>query len=323
MLGGPLAMLGAMTPIFNADIRLVGFFDGTYLFDVDNHWVAFHDRGNVFACGGRWLGPLKDGTFQDHDGRAVAWLAGARPATGMKPPAPMNPKLPLHPKRPLRPRTPLPPQVPMQPSGGWSKLSWAQWMGREPVAQALAVDAAGMPIETLAEADFDRFFLYMGEQLAENGRDGAWFMPMAPTDAGVPPERQQRFRDGLATAVGEPGWRRGWIARNARGEIAGHVDLRAHPDPFTGHRCQLGMGVQRDHRRLGLAGRLLAHATQWAAAQGLKWIDLQVLSANEPAVALYRREGFLMQGGRPDMFVIEGVSLGEIWMARKVPAAGT
>ena len=73
--------------------------------------------------------------------------------------------------------------------------------------------------------------------------------------------------------------------------------------------------------RAGLATRLLAHATQWASSQGLKWIDLQVLSANEAAVALYRREGFLMQGGRPDMFVIDGVSLGEIWMARKVPAA--
>jgi len=145
-------------------------------------------------------------------------------------------------------------------------------------------------------------------------------MPIAPTDAGVPLERQQGFRDGLATAVGEPGWRRGWIARDARGGVAGHVDLRAHPEPFTGHRCQLGMGVRRDHRRIGLASRLLAHATSWAAAQGLKWIDLQVLSANEPAVALYRREGFQIQGGKPDMFVIDGVSLGEIWMARKVTA---
>ena len=102
------------------------------------------------------------------------------------------------------------------------------------------------------------------------------------------------------------------------GRVAGHVDLRAHAEPFTGHRCELGMGVRRDLRRIGLASRLLAHATHWAAAQGLQWIDLQVLSANEPAVALYRREGFLMQGGRPDMFVIDGVSLGEIWMARKV-----
>jgi ribosomal protein S18 acetylase RimI-like enzyme len=309
-----------MTPIFNADIRLVGFFDGSSVFDLDNDWVAFHDRGNVFACGGHWLGPLKDGTFQDREGRAVAWLAGSRPATGMKPHAPMNPKLPLHPKRPLRPRTPLPPPVPMLPGGGWSPLSWAQWIGKAPLPGAAGVDPASIAIAPTADADLDALFGYLAEQLAENGRDGLWFMPLAPTDAGIPAEKRQSFRDGFATPVGEPGWRRGWLARDARGEVAGHIDLRAHPDAFTGHRCVLGMGVRRDLRRVGLATRLLAHATQWASAQGLKWIDLQVLSANEAAVALYRREGFLMLGGRPDMFVIDGVSLGELWMARRVPA---
>ena len=307
-----------MTPIFNADIRLVGFFDGTYVFDLGNDWVAFLDRGNVFASGGRWLGPLKDGTFQDHEGRAVAWLAGSRPATGMKPSAPMNPKRPLHPKRPLRPRTPLPPPVPMLPGGGWSPLTWAQWMGKAPLAEAAAVDPESLTIAQTTDADFDALFRYLGEQLAENGRDGLWFMPLAPTGAGIPSGKRQAFRDGFATPMGEPGWRRGWIARDARGEVAGHIDLRAHPDAFTGHRCVLGMGVRRDLRRVGLATRLLAHATRWASAQGLKWIDLQVLSANEAAVAFYRREGFLMQGGRPDMFVIDGVSLGELWMARKV-----
>jgi ribosomal protein S18 acetylase RimI-like enzyme len=310
-----------MTPIFDADVRLVAFFDGTYLFDLDNDWIAFHDRGNVFACGGRWLGPLQDGTFQDHEGRAVAWLTGSRPATGMKPAPPMNPRLPLHPKRPLRPRTPLPPQVPLQPGGGWSKLGWTQWMGHEPAALAALADAAGIRIEPFADSDFDDFFRYLGAQIAENGRDGRWFMPLAPTEAGIPPAKQQSFRDGFATPCREPGWRRGWVARDARGDVAGHVDLRAYPDAFAGHRCVLGMGVRRDVRRVGLATRLLAEATRWAAGQGLTWIDLQVLSANEPAVAFYRREGFLMQGGRADMFVIDGVSLGEIWMARKVPAA--
>ncbi|MFL6697665.1 MAG: GNAT family N-acetyltransferase [Vitreoscilla sp.] len=310
-----------MTPVFDAQVRLVGFFDGSCLFDTGNDWVAFHDRGNVFDRSGHWLGPLSDGTFQDHDGRAVAWLAGSRPATGMKPARPMSPKMPLHPKRPLQPRTPLPPPWPLQPGGGWSSLSWNQWMGQAFVGQAPVADAPGVTIETMVDGDLGALFDYLGEQLAENGRDGLWFMPLAPTEDGVPPARRQSFRDGLAQAVGEPGWRRGWIARDARGEIAGHIDLRAHPDAFTGHRCVLGMGVRRDLRRIGLATRLLACATKWASAQGLKWIDLQVLSANEPAVAFYRREGFLMQGGRPDMFVIDGVSLGELWMARKVPAA--
>ena len=307
-----------MTPIFDAGVRLVGFFDGTYLFDLDNEWVAFHDRGNVFACGGRWLGPLRDGTFQDQDGRAVGWLPGSRPATGMKPPHPLNPKLPLHPKRPLRPRTPLPPAYPMQPGGGWSKLSWAQWMGHEPPAEAPIAEAAGLRIEPLAEADLDDFFRYLGAQLAENGRDGVWFMPLAPSEAGIPAAKKQSFRDGFATPFGEPGWRRGWLARDAQGRVCGHVDLRAQASPLSAHRCLLGMGVERAHRRLGLARRLLAHATQWAVDQGLRWIDLQVLSANEPAVALYRSEGFLVQGGKPDLYVVEGVSLGEVEMARRL-----
>ena len=311
-----------MTPLFDANVRLVGFFDGHCLFDLDNDWVAFHDRGNVFACDGRWLGPLSEGTFQDQDGRAVAWLVGARPTTGMKPVRPMNPKRPLHPKRPLRPRTPLPPPWPMQPGGGWSSLSWAQWLGRSPAPGEPVIGAQGATIAPMQDADGDAFFRYLGQQLAENGRDGLWFMPVAPTDDGVPPAKRQSFVDGFATPLGERGWRRAWLARDARGEVAGHIDLRSHPDAFTGHRCVLGMGVRRDLRRAGLATRLLAEATRWASAQGLKWIDLQVLSANEAAVAFYRREGFLMQGGRPDMFVIDGVSLGEIWMARKVPAPG-
>ena len=307
-----------MTPIFDRDVRLVGFFDGTHLFDLANEWVAFHERGQVFARGGRWLGPLDEGTFQDQDGRAVAWLAGAQPATGRKPVRPMNPKLPLHPKRPLRPRTPLPPPWPMQPAGGWSPLAWARWLGNEPSVATPEVDAAALRIEPITDADLDDFFRYLGEQLAENGRDGVYFQPMASTQDGVPVGKRQAFKDAFATAMGEAGWRRGWLARDASGRVCGHIDLRAHASPLSRHRCLLGMGVEREHRRIGLARRLLAHAEHWASEQGLQWIDLEVLSSNEPAVALYRREGFLMQGGKPHLYVIDGVSLGEISMAKKL-----
>jgi ribosomal protein S18 acetylase RimI-like enzyme len=313
-----------MTPLFDANLRPVAFFDGTYLFDIDNEWVAFHDRGHVFARGGRWLGPFKDGTCQDQDGQAVAWLAGSQPTTGMKPARPMNPRLPLHPKRPLRPRTPLPPPYPLQPAGGWSKLTWAQWLGKEPVAAAVQAEADAVRIEALAAPAFEEFFRYLGDHLSDNGRDGAYFMPFphAAFAGGLPPDKQQSFISGLDGAVGQPGWRRAWVARDARGRLIGHVDLRAHPDAYTGHRCLLGMGVDRDHRRLGLARKLLAHATRWAIEQDLRWMDLRVLSINEAAVALYRAQGFQMQGGTPDMFWIDGQSLGYLFMARKLARPG-
>jgi GNAT superfamily N-acetyltransferase len=250
----------------------------------------------------------------------VGWLAGSQPTSGSKSGWPPRPKLPLPPRRPLRPRVPIPPSAPFRPAGGWSRLGWAEWMGEAAPSAANGIDVAALTIAALADADFEAFFRYLGDQLAENGRQGLWLMPMAPTEAGVPAEKRRSFHSGLGIAVGEPGWRRAWIALDARGQVAGHVDLRAHSEAFTSHRCLLGMGVRHDMRRLGLARRLLAHAAQWASAQGLRWIDLQVLAANEPAVALYLREGFLMRGGRPDMYVIDGVSLGEVWMSRKIDA---
>jgi GNAT superfamily N-acetyltransferase len=207
----------------------------------------------------------------------------------------------------------------MQPGGGWSPLTWAQWMGSEPVPEATPTAGSEVRIEAVAAADFDAFFAYLDDHLADNGRDGRYFAPRPAVMPGFPADKRQSFLDGLAVAVREPGWRRAWVARDAGGRVVGHVDLRAHPEPFTGHRGLLGMGVDRGHRRAGIARRLLAHATQWAIAEGLRWIDLRVLSSNEPAVTFYRVEGFQMQGGTPDMFEVDGQSFGVVSMARKLP----
>jgi len=110
----------------------------------------------------------------------------------------------------------------------------------------------------------------------------------------------------MQTPLTDAGWRRVWVARDADGRIAGHIDLRALPERLTAHRCLLGMGVDRGFRRHGLGQRLIAHAAQWAAANQLAWMDLQVLSVNQPAIALYRRAGFVQTGEIPDMFRFDG-----------------
>ena len=117
------------------------------------------------------------------------------------------------------------------------------------------------------------------------------------------------FIKGLDIAVGEPGWRRLWLALDSRGAIAGHIDVRARPEPSARHRAMLGMGVHRAHRRRGLGARLVDTAVAWARSEDrLKWIDLEVLSENQPAVALYLRAGFTMTARIADMLEIDGVS---------------
>jgi ribosomal protein S18 acetylase RimI-like enzyme len=71
----------------------------------------------------------------------------------------------------------------------------------------------------------------------------------------------------------------------------------------------LGMGVHRAWRRRGVGAQLLDTALAWARSQdGLKWIDLEVLSENEPAVALYLRAGFTMTARIENMLEIDGAS---------------
>ena len=177
-------------------------------------------------------------------------------------------------------------------------------------------------IEPLQADDFAEFIAYLNDHLADNGSaDCGYFQPLPRSQSRFPADREDAFRSGLATPVGAKGWRRAWVARAADGAIVGHIDLRAHPESFTEHRSLLGMGVDRRHRRAGLGVALIAHARAWATSIAqLAWIDLQVISANEAAVRLYQRAGFLKCGEAPDMFRIDGQSLSYTSMSLRVDA---
>ena len=179
-------------------------------------------------------------------------------------------------------------------------------------------------IEPIDVSQFDEFLKYLDDQLSDTGKgDTPYFAPLAPGDSRLPPEKEAAFRDGLQLPVGSRGWRRAWVARSAKRHLIGHVDLRSHLQRFTEHRCLLGMGVHRNHRKLGLGAALIAFAEKWALANtAIEWIDLQVLSGNEPAMRLYLRAGFTKIGEVPEMFRIEGRSFSDISMTKRIASKG-
>ena len=174
-------------------------------------------------------------------------------------------------------------------------------------------------VEPLAADDFAAFIVYLNDQLSDNGGEAGYFQPMPHGQSAFPAERAEPFRSGLVIAVGAKGWRRAWVARAADGRIVGHIDLRAHPEAFTSHRCLLGMGVDRHHRRAGLGAALIAHARHWAVEVArLEWMDLQVMSQNAAALALYRRAGFATVGQIDDMFHIDGMAFSYTTMSMRL-----
>ena len=175
---------------------------------------------------------------------------------------------------------------------------------------------AHLVIQPVEPGDLPALFVYLDDHLQDNGKNGTpLFQPMARRESFFPASRKAAFATGLATPVGAPNWRRAWIALDAGGAIAGHVDVRARPETASAHRALVGMGVQRDHRRQGLGQRLLQVAQDWAMQEtALAWLDLEVLATNLPGRALYLGHGFRITGETPDMFRVDGEALGYTYM---------
>ena len=172
------------------------------------------------------------------------------------------------------------------------------------------------PLET---DQFDQFVAYLNDHLLDNGRDATYFQPLPRNASFSSSESAEAFRVGISLGLDRLGWRRLWVARDPGGRIIGHADLRSHSARSAEHRCLLGMGVDRDHRKNGLGNRLICQAEDWVkASELLEWIDLQVLSSNTPALRLYERAGFVRTGDVPDMFRIDGHSLAYTSMAKHV-----
>lgn len=179
-------------------------------------------------------------------------------------------------------------------------------------------------IRPIESAGMGALVAHLEDQLKDNGQNGTpLFQPQSRHAPWADPEKLALFRLGLDTPVGEPKWRRAWGAFDPRGDLVGHIDLRAHFEPCTAHRAVLGMGIQRAHRGRGLGRALVEFVTSWALREtALEWIDLEFLAGNGPAERLYRSAGFEEVVTIPDMFRVDGQSIHNVLMTKRLRGSG-
>lgn len=75
---------------------------------------------------------------------------------------------------------------------------------------------------------------------------------------------------------------------------------------FT-HRSKLGMGIHKDFRKRGIGTRLINEAISKAKAKGLERIELGVFASNAPAIKLYKKAGFVVEGVKKKARKLDGV----------------
>lgn len=106
-------------------------------------------------------------------------------------------------------------------------------------------------------------------------------------------------------------------------EVIGWCDLRPKSAPALRHSAVLGMGLIAPYRGQGLGSRMLAATLDAAGQTGLQRAELVVRADNAPAIALYRRFGFKLEGTLRDYLRVDGVSHDALQMARLAPLHGS
>jgi len=90
-------------------------------------------------------------------------------------------------------------------------------------------------------------------------------------------------------------------------EVVGWCDIS--PMSFEGfkHCGRLGMGVHKDFRRRGIGQRLVDQTIAKAKQQGIERIELEVFASNVPAISLYKKVGFEVEGVKKNARKLDGV----------------
>ena len=87
--------------------------------------------------------------------------------------------------------------------------------------------------------------------------------------------------------------------------------------PENAHVLELSaLAVHPDNRRSGVGSALLTATVSHARARGARKLTLRVLSTNQPAIGLYERNGFEREGVLRREFLIDGVFVDDVLMAR-------
>ena len=81
------------------------------------------------------------------------------------------------------------------------------------------------------------------------------------------------------------------------------------------HVVGLGMSILKEYRGIGIGSAMMDYMISWAKEKGYKKISLSVFSTNQPAINLYRKFGFEIEGVKKMEFKINGEYVDEILMA--------
>ena len=140
---------------------------------------------------------------------------------------------------------------------------------------------------------------------SESGENDIYFGPYSTNDAFPTDEIRERTIDRWGKSKDLPNWRRAWGIFH-QDKIVGNAQIAAGELPTNLHRVDLGIGILKEYRNIGLGKRLLNTVIRWCREEpSIHWIDLGVFSGNQKAERLFINSGFMIDSVVPDSWRID------------------
>lgn len=84
----------------------------------------------------------------------------------------------------------------------------------------------------------------------------------------------------------------------------------------TRHNAEIVIGILQEFTGQGIGTQLFTTMEQWARQQHLHRLELGVMVHNTAGIALYKKQGFEIEGTRRHAYVINGQYVDEYYMAK-------
>lgn len=173
-------------------------------------------------------------------------------------------------------------------------------------------------IEELSEIDLLLYRDHLKRHMSkEDDEEGIIFHPVIDLTYFDTEDFIQNNTKAIHKKLTELQWHRVWVVKD-QGKIIAHLDLKGSRLEAMSHRTSLGLGIEKNYRRLGLGNKLMQKAIDWAREQKFVWLDLYVHTQNQKAMNLYKKFGFVEIGTTKDNFRVNGVSIDDTHMTLKL-----
>lgn len=96
----------------------------------------------------------------------------------------------------------------------------------------------------------------------------------------------------------------------------GYISIHISDIEKVKHIGYITTGLIEDYQQQGFATKMFDEAINWARRRGLRRLELTVLTHNNPAINLYEKMGFMIEGIKRESISMDGLYHDELYMAK-------